>query len=162
MKRKLLIKMKKYLSLIFWITIYLAVAFGVGQITQGEITNWYAELEKPSFNPPNYLFPIVWTILYIMIATAGWKIWQSNKGVRELKWIFIGYTILNWGWTPIFFGGHEILIALIWIAVLNLVTITFILKSWNKERFASLFMMPPLLWTSFAMVLNYSIYILNT
>lgn len=153
--------MKKYLSLIAWIVVYLAVAFGIGQITQGEITSWYAGLEKPSFNPPNYLFPIVWSILYVMIASAGWKIWQSDKQVRELKWIFIGYTILNWAWTPIFFGAHEILLALIWIGVLNVLTVLFIVKSWNVERIAAFLMIPPLLWTSFAMVLNYAINALN-
>lgn len=154
--------MKKYILLILWIAVYVGVAFGIGQVTQGEITSWYAGLEKPSFNPPNFLFPIVWTILYIMIATAGWKIWQSNKDVTDLKILFIAYTILNWAWTPIFFGAHEILFALVWIIILNITALLLIIKSWNKTRLSAVLMIPPLLWTSFAMVLNYSIYILNT
>jgi len=154
--------MKKYISLALWIIVYLAVAFGIGQLSQSAIDSWYAGLEKPALNPPNYIFPIMWTFLYILIASAGWKIWQSQKEVRELKWIFIGYTVLNWAWTPIFFGAQEILLALIWIAVINGLTLTFIILSWNKERLASILMIPPLLWTCFAMYLNYSIYVLNT
>ncbi len=154
--------MNKYIKLIIWIVVYVGVAFGIGQVTQGEITTWYAGLEKPWFNPPNFLFPIVWTILYIMIATAGWKIWQSSKDVKDLKILFVAYTILNWAWTPIFFGAHEILFALVWIIILNITALIFIIKSWNKVRLSAVLMIPPLLWTSFAMVLNYSIYVLNT
>ena len=157
--------MKKIISLVIWIAVYLAVAFGIGQITQGSIQGWYSELNKPSFNPPNYIFPIMWTFLYILIATAGWKIWQVGQNpmasVKDLKWLFIAYTILNWAWTPIFFGGHEILLALIWIIVLNIVTIIFILKAWNNVRFSAVCMILPLFWTLFAAYLNYSIYVLN-
>jgi len=152
---------KKFFTWVIWVGIYLAVAFGIGQSTQGSITTWYAALEKPDLNPPNYIFPIMWTFLYILIASAGWKIWQSYKSVQDLKWLFIGYTILNWSWTPIFFGAQEILLALIWIGVINIITVLFIIKAWNVERIAALLMIPPLLWTSFAMYLNYSIYLLN-
>ncbi len=153
--------MNKYIILVLWIAVYVGIAFGIGQLTQGEIATWYAGLEKPSFNPPNFLFPIVWTILYILIATAGWKIWQSSKEVKDLKILFIFYTILNWGWTLIFFGAHEILFALIWIIILNITALIFIIRSWNKVRLSAVLMIPPLLWTGFAMVLNYSIYVLN-
>ncbi|MEM7618630.1 MAG: TspO/MBR family protein [Pseudomonadota bacterium] len=153
--------MKKYFSLLLWIIVYLAVSFGIGQLTQSEIDGWYAALEKPSLNPPNEIFPIVWTILYIMIASAGWRVWNSQNGVRELKWIFIAYTVLNWGWTPVFFGGHELFFALIWIIILNIWAVAFIVKAWNKERIAAWLMIPPFLWTSFATYLNYSIWMLN-
>jgi tryptophan-rich sensory protein len=153
--------MRKIITWLIWVGAYLAVGFAIGQVTQGSITTWYAALNKPNLNPPNYIFPIAWSILYVMIASAGWKIWQSSHTSKDLKWLFIGYTILNWAWTPIFFGAHQIFLALIWIVLLNLVAIIFIVKSWTVDKIAASLMIPPLLWTCFALYLNYAIYALN-
>ena len=94
---------KPYFKLGFWIIGYLGIAFAIGQVTQGGMQGWYQNLEKPSFNPPNSVFPIVWSILYVMTATAGWNLWRVGAD-QDLKTIFIVYTLMNWLWTPIFFG----------------------------------------------------------
>ena len=153
--------MHKYLKLALWIFIYLAVSFTIGQLTQGGISGWYQNLEKPSFNPPNWIFPVVWTILYIMTATAGWNLWQVGAS-KTLKNIFIGYTLMNWAWTPIFFGLHQITLGLVWIIALSLLNLAFILKAWKPVRLSAVLVIPLLAWTSFASILSYYIWMLNS
>lgn len=153
--------MPKYLSLALWIIFYLAISFGLGQITQGEIQGWYLALQKPSFNPPNWVFGPVWGVLYIMIATAGWKLWRVGA-TKDLKIIFILYTLMNWAWTPIFFGMHNIELGFFWIVSLSLLNLIFIVKAWKPARVPALLMAPLLFWTVFASVLNYTIWTLNS
>ncbi len=156
--------MHQYLKLGIWILAFLAISFGIGQVTQGGIQGgmqgWYQNLQKPSFNPPNYIFPIVWSILYVMIAIAGWNLWRFGAA-KPLKIIFAFYMIMIWLWTPIFFGVHLITGGLIWIIALSLVNLVFIIKAWNPARLSAILMLPLLLWTSFASVLNYFIWALN-
>lgn len=153
--------MPQYIKLILWIGIYLAVSFGIGQLTQSEISGWYQNLEKPSFNPPNFVFPIVWSILYVMTAIAGWNLWRV-AAAKNLKAIFIAYTLMNWAWTPIFFGAHQITLGLVWIIALSLMNLTFIIKAWTPVRLSALLVTPLLAWTSFASVLSYYIWMLNS
>lgn len=153
--------MRKYLTLSLWIVGYLAVSFGIGQVTQGGMQGWYQALEKPAFNPPNLAFPIVWTILYVMTATAGWNLWRVSADTK-LKAIFIGYTLMNWAWTPIFFGLHAIGLALIWIIALTLLNLAFIILAWKPAKLSALLVLPLLGWTAFASVLNYAIWTMNS
>lgn len=153
--------MNRYITLFLWITVYLAISFGLGQLSQGSIDSWYQGLEKPPLNPPNWIFPVMWTTLYILIATAGWKIWQSDTPL-SLKYLFITYTLLNWSWTPVFFGLEQVAGALILITLLNITALIFIIKSWNVVRLSAVLMIPPLLWTLFASYLNGGIWWLNT
>lgn len=152
--------MNTYIKLAFWIIGYLVVSFGISKVTQGEISGWYQDLEKPSFNPPNYIFPIVWSILYVMTATAGWNLWRIGAA-QNLKIIFIVYTLMNWAWTPIFFGAHQLTLGLIWIIALSLVNLLFIAKTWTPARLSAVLVIPLLAWTSFASVLSYFIWMLN-
>jgi len=152
--------MNRYLKLALWIIIYFVVSFGIGQATQGSIQGWYQDLQKPSFNPPNWIFPVMWSILYVTIATAGWRLWQIGAS-KDLKIIFITYTVFNWLWTPIFFGLEQITIGLFWIIAINIINFTFVLRAYPKDKVAALLMMPVLCWTLFAMLLNYKIWELN-
>lgn len=152
--------MHKYGQLALWIIGFLVVSFGMGQVTQGGMQGWYQALEKPSFNPPHYIFPIMWSILYVMIAIAGWHLWRVGAE-KPLKILFAVYMVMNWLWTPIFFGLHSITGGLVWIVALTFVNLVFIIKSWNSVRLSSVLMMPLFLWTSFASVLSYFIWALN-
>jgi tryptophan-rich sensory protein len=152
--------MTQYLKLAIWIIVFLAISFGIGQVTQGGMQDWYQNLEKPSFNPPNYIFPIVWSILYVMIAVAGWNMWRVGAS-KPLKIIFSVYMLMNWLWTPIFFGLHQITMGLVWIVALSLVNLIFIIKAWRSVRLSALLMIPLLAWTSFASLLSYFIWALN-
>lgn len=125
--------------------------------TISAIPTWYVYLNKPSFNPPNYLFGPVWTILYTLIGISLYRIW-IKKG--SLKLFFI-HLLLNAIWTPIFFGLKNLEIAFV-VIVLMVVTLLYIIKSFYKiDKLASHLLIPYLAWISFASILNFSIWNLN-
>ncbi len=154
---------KKYLSLIATIVVYEAISAFIGRATLGDVQGWYATLNKPPLSPPNWLFPVVWTSLYILIASAGWWAWKVPAGKERstLLALFTVYTALNWGWSFVFFSAHLLLPGFIWILVMNLVALGFIAKAWKSERKAAYLMIPPLLWTSFAAYLNFGYWYFN-
>lgn len=125
--------------------------------TISAIPTWYIYLSKPSFNPPNYLFGPVWTILYTLIGISLYRIW-IKKGSLELFFIHL---FLNAIWTPIFFGLKNLEFAFI-IIVLMVVTLLYVIKSFYKiDKLASYLLIPYLAWISFASILNFSIWNLN-
>jgi tryptophan-rich sensory protein len=125
---------------------------------------WFLSLRKPSFNPPNWLFAPVWTTLYVFIAIAGWRVWSRRTGGRQealtlgLWWLQLG---LNFLWSPVFFGGHRIDIALALIAVLLASILGFIATAWPRDRVAALLFAPYALWVAFAAALNAAFYWIN-
>lgn len=121
---------------------------------------WYAGLAKPSFNPPNWIFGPVWTILYVLIAVAGWLVWSRDaKGVLMLLWTI--QIILNFLWSPLFFAAHQIGRALAVIALLLIVDLLFIVFAWNVVPVAAMLFIPYAAWVAFATLLNASIWRLN-
>lgn len=148
--------MKNFLSLAVCILTFEAVSFGIGMVSQGDVDGWYAALNAPPLTPPNIAFPIMWTILYALIAAAGYLLWRHRAapGGRDRLTLFIVYMALNWSWTFIFFGAHLLLTGFLWIALLDLVALALILKSWGDARPVSYLMIPPTLWTLFAAYLN--------
>src|SRR5690606_2890131 len=113
-------------------------------------------LNRPPLAPPNIAFPIMWTILYALIAAAGWHLWRTRKTEDgDFRLIVFGiYMVLNWSWTFIFFTAHLMLPGFLWIMLMNFVAAILIVKSWRAVRPASLSMIPPTLWTCFAAYLN--------
>lgn len=134
-----------------------------GGLTIGFLTapgEWYAGLTKPSFNPPNWLFAPVWTLLYVLIAIAGWRIWRRDAGawLMRLWWVQLA---LNFLWSPIFFAAHQVAIALVVILLLLAMILAFIVTSWRRDRPAALLFTPYAAWVAFASTLNASILALN-
>jgi len=133
--------------------------------TQSSINTWYPTLIKPSFNPPNWLFAPVWTLLFIMMGIAAGMIWNQLENQRELvKKALLFFTVqllLNALWSYLFFGLNNVLLALIEVILLWLVIYeTFhIFKKIDKK--AAYLFIPYLIWVAFAAVLNGSIYYLN-
>ncbi len=144
--------------------ITLAIGFIASLFTRPEIAGWYSILKKPSFNPPPWLFAPVWTALYIMIATAAYLVWKhrSRKPVYIVtRTVYIIQLLLNFSWSIVFFGLHQILGALI-VIILMWISIVVNINLFNKyNRVAGWLLCPYLLWVSFAAVLNASIYLLN-
>lgn len=155
--------MQKYFPLLLWILAFEAISFAIGMATQGDVSQWYATLTPPPLTPPNIAFPVMWTILYALIASAGWVLWTSRHlpGGRERLTLFALYMALNWSWTFIFFTAHLMLTGFLWIVLLDIVAIALIAKSWRDVRPASLLMIPPTLWTCFAAYLNGGYWWLN-
>lgn len=119
---------------------------------------WYAGLEKPHFNPPNWIFGPVWTVLYILIAMAGWRAYEAGSQRLRLWWTQLG---LNFLWSPVFFVLQQPWLAAVIIAALFGVIVAFIAQSWPKDRLSAWGFVPYLAWVGFATVLNLSIAILN-
>lgn len=155
--------MHKYLSLALWVVAFEAVSFAIGMATQGGVDGWYAALNRPPLVPPNIVFPVMWTILYALIAAAGWHLWRARQeqGGRARLILFGLYMALNWSWSFIFFGAHMMLTGFVWIILINATALVLIAKSWRDARTAALLMVPPTLWTMFAAYLNGGFWWLN-
>lgn len=121
---------------------------------------WYEALAKPSFNPPNWLFGPVWTVLYVLIAIAGWRIWQRRRdgGAMKLWWLQL---VLNFLWSPVFFGLERIGPALVVILALLAAILAFIAASWKLDRPSAWLFVPYAAWVAFASLLNAAIWALN-
>jgi len=154
----------KLLPLIVSVAITLSIGGIASYLTAPQIQVWYPFLQKPSFNPPNWLFGPVWTILYIMIGIAAYLVWLRRRD--SLDYINAQYSyflqlLFNFSWTIVFFGLHQIFAALLVIVVL-LTSIVFNISYFSKlNRAAAWLMVPYLLWVCFATVLNFYIYLLN-
>ena len=133
-------------------------AGAIGSIfTQQAIPTWYATLEKPAFNPPNWVFMPVWTLLYVMMGVAAFLVWRKgleSKQVRIALIVFLVQLVLNALWSVAFFGLESPLCGLIVIVALWVAILFTVLKFYRISRVASVLMWPYLLWVSFAAVLN--------
>lgn len=121
---------------------------------------WYAALNKPSFNPPNWLFGPVWTVLYVLIAMAGWRTWEAGRssGRMTLWWVQL---VLNFLWPPVFFVLQQPWIALPIILCLLVTILLFARRSWTADRVSAVAFLPYAAWVAFASVLNLSLAVLN-
>lgn len=121
---------------------------------------WYASLAKPPFNPPNWIFGPVWSVLYVMIAVAGWRLWTSHRDSLSMK-IWWAALALNFIWSPVFFGAQQLAAALVIILGLLALIYAFIAKTWQLDRLAAWLFIPYAAWVSFATLLNASLWWLN-
>lgn len=139
------------------------LGFLSGLLTMNEIKIWYASLNKPSFNPPNFIFGPVWTMLYILMGVSlSIIIAQENSKLRTRSiTLFLIQFILNLAWSSLFFNFHLIGSALIEIIAMLLVILLMVLNFYKVNRIAGILQIPYLIWVSFATILNLYIYILN-
>ena len=122
--------------------------------------DWYAGLIKPSFNPPNWIFGPVWSLLYVAIAVAGWRSWQRDRTGHGMK-IWSVQMLANFAWSPVFFAAHRIDVAFGIILLLLLTIAGFIILSWRGDRWSALLFAPYAAWVGFASALNGAILLLN-
>ncbi|WP_374948686.1 TspO/MBR family protein [Mucilaginibacter sp.] len=146
----------------------LAITLSIGgvasMVTRPEITGWYTTLTKPNFTPPNWLFPVAWTTLYILIGISAYLIWKRRDNSTTYKTavaIYVVQLALNFSWSIVFFGLHQVFAALIVIILLLVFIILNINWFGRCTKTAAWLLVPYLLWVGFAMLLNLSIYILN-
>jgi benzodiazapine receptor len=139
----------------------LTVGWAGSFITTSQIPTWYAALSRPAWTPPNWLFAPVWTTLYVLMGIAGWRVAHpSAPGHRAwpVWWIQL---VLNGIWTPLFFGAHQVALALVVILALAVTIGLFIRATWSRDRFTALLFVPYLVWISYASSLNAAILWLN-
>ena len=146
------------LGLIFFLALVLGGGLTIGYLTRpGE---WFIQLAKPSFNPPGWLFGPVWTVLYVMIAVAGWRLWcVAEAGITKwLWWVQLG---LNFSWSPVFFRANQIGSALAIILLLLITILGLIALTWHRDRTTAWLLVPYMAWVAFASALNVAIFQLN-
>ena len=149
------------------LVVILAICFSaaaVGSVaTAPNIPTWYAALAKPSWNPPNWLFGPVWTMLYVCMSVAAWLVWRQG-GLRQAHRplsLFAVQLVLNAAWSWLFFGfqmpGVAFVEVLVLLAAIAATTVAF----WSRSKAAGMLMLPYLGWVAFASVLNFTIWRLN-
>jgi tryptophan-rich sensory protein len=150
----------KYLSLVI-ILLVTFIAPMIGSYATATFKEpWYSEIVLPTFNPPSWVFAPVWTTLYLMMSIAIWKIWKNSFNTRILKIYFI-HLFFNSTWSIVFFGFHLIGLALVNLIII-LLFIIFLMKEYLMRDKISFYLMTPYLaWSSYALILNSSIFLLN-
>lgn len=146
------------------LALFLAACFGAAAL--GALfppDAWFQDLRKPDWQPPNAVFGPVWTVLYGLIAVAGWRVWRTPDGplrsralgLYALQWV------LNAAWSPVFFGAHRMDLALGVITALVLAVLALIWSARQVDRLAAALLLPYLAWLLFASVLNATLWQLN-
>ena len=148
-------------TMIYIKAILLPVLIGalVGIITSGSMD--YNMLQKPPLAPPGAVFPIVWTILYILMGVSYGILKVNNQTDEEIDWIYYIQLAINALWSIIFFNFKWRLFAFIWIILLAVAVISMIRKFYEKNKTSGLLQLPYILWVIFAAYLNFGFYILN-
>ncbi len=142
----------------------LVVGFLSGFATSDAISGWYVDIVKPSFNPPNWIFGPVWTILYTLMGISAALVWHQGWEKREVKIALSFFAIqllLNGLWSIIFFGAQQLGLAFAEIILLWIMIVVCIILFSNINKTASYLLIPYLLWVSFATILNFNIWQLN-
>ncbi len=148
------------LGLIIFLVMCFAVASIGAAFPPGE---WYAQLAKPAFNPPAWVFGPVWTVLYVLMAVAAWRVWCDGSWHehRIALTLFVLQLGLNGLWSPLFFGLKRLDLALLDLILLWIALLATILRFRRTSKLAAALLLPYLAWVSFAGVLNYSLLSMN-
>lgn len=150
----------KSLSLIF-ILLITFIASGIGGFTTATFKEpWYSQIILPNYNPPSWVFGPVWTTLYILMSVAIWRVWIIYYDNKILKLYFL-HLFFNMIWSVIFFGLHQIGLALLDLIIIIFFIILLMKIYYLKDKISFTLMVPYFLWSSYALILNFSIFILN-
>ena len=151
----------KFLSFTLFLTITFSASF-IGRLTTlSSKEPWYSQLEKSNFNPPDWIFAPVWTTLYLMMTLAIWIFWHSKNRDINTIYIYFIHILLNTTWSIVFFAMHNIFLALINLMILVLLIIVLTLRFKRVNNVSAYLMIPYLLWSCYALFLNFNLYLLN-
>ena len=151
----------KFLSFVLFFIITYSASFIGGFVTVSLKEPWYSQLIKSNYNPPDWIFAPVWTTLYLMMTLAIWFFWHSNRRDMNTVYIYFIHIVFNTTWSIVFFGLHQILLAFLVLLILIFLIIILIVR-FKRVNLASYYLMIPyLLWTFYALFLNFNLMILN-
>ena len=157
--------MNKTVKIAIALIVCLLVGYSASVVTRPSVESWYPTLIKPIFNPPNWIFMPMWTLLYILMAVAAGLVWdkikEQNEVVKKALAFFLIQLTLNAIWSYLFFGLKNPMLALIEIALLWLMIYETYLKFIKINKTAGYLLIPYLAWVAFAAILNASIWWLN-
>ena len=144
---------------------FLPVTFGASAIGSLATINykepWYSLLNKPTFNPPDWVFGPVWTTLYLMMTLAIWLFWHSKSRNKNTVYVYLIHLVFNTTWSVVFFVFHNMVLALFVLILLIGLIINLILRFKRVNVVSSYLMIPYLLWCSFALLLNINLIMIN-
>ena len=157
---------KRYQSLVLILLATYAISLPASIITIPSVATWYVDIIKPNFNPPNWVFGPVWTTLYALMSVAVWNVWNEIKKIKSYEakkiiFIYFVHLLVGASWSFVFFGMHQIgLATFIIVTILGFIIILMKIY-WPINKISFYLMTPYLLWTSYALILNISIWKLN-
>jgi len=154
---------RQALGLLAFLVLVFAVYGASVTVTQPAIEGWYAQIAKPGFTPPNVVFPVAWTVIFALIALAGWQAWRRSEP-GTFGWplaCFLTQLALNFAWSALFFGQGDVFLALVDVVALILAILATTTAFWQISRAAGVMLLPYLAWVCFATVLNAEILRLN-
>ena len=151
----------KFLSLILFSIVTFSASFIGGLVTISIKEPWYSGLIKSNYNPPDWIFAPVWTTLYLMMTLAIWFFWHTKNRDINTVYIYFIHIIFNTTWSIVFFGLHQIFLAMIVLVILIIFIIVLILRFKRVNLVSYYLMIPYLLWTTYALFLNLNLLILN-
>jgi len=162
-------RVKSALVLVAFITISFAVAALGSLATFQNVDGWYADAAKASWNPPNWIFGPVWTVLYTLMSVAAWLVWRRRREapVRGPLTAYVVQLVLNAIWTPVFFGLYPAIgspalwIALVIILALDVTVLVTMIRFWKVSKAAAWLLVPYWAWVLFATTLNAALAVLN-
>lgn len=151
----------KWKPLLLSLFISLGIGALSGLLTRGSIS-LYQTVRRPQLSPPAGVFPVVWTVLYILMAISAYLIYESGSKCRKPSLIIYGIQlVVNFFWPVIFFNWHAYLFAFLWLILLWCLVLVMIVLFYRCRRCAALLQIPYFLWLSFALYLSYSVWALN-
>jgi tryptophan-rich sensory protein len=152
-----------WLGLIVLLVICFAAAGIGGAVTTPKIATWYAALAKPNWNPPNWIFGPVWSVLYLCMAIAAWLVWRQGglAGAATPLALFAVQLVLNLAWSWLFFGFQNPGLAFVDIVLLWAAIAATMVAFWSRSAIAGILFVPYLAWVSFAAILNFVVWRLN-
>ena len=151
----------KFLSFILFFVITFSASFVGGLVSINLKEPWYSELIKSKYNPPDWIFAPVWTTLYLMMTLAIWFFWHTKNRDINTVYIYFIHIIFNTTWSIVFFGFHQIFLALVILMILIFLIVVLIIR-FKRVNFVSYYLMIPfLLWCWYALFLNFNLLILN-
>ena len=151
----------KFISFVLFFIITYSASFIGGMATISFKEPWYSQLVKSNYNPPDWIFAPVWTTLYLMMTLAIWFYWHSKNREMNTIYIYFIHIVFNTTWSIVFFGLHQILLAFIVLMILIALIIILILRFKRVNYVSTYLMIPYLLWSCYALFLNFKLYILN-
>ena len=151
----------KFLSFVLFLIITYSASFIGGFVTVSLKEPWYSQLVKSNLNPPDWIFAPVWTTLYLMMTLAIWFFWSSKNRDMKTVYIYFIHIVFNTTWSIVFFGLHQILLALAVLMILIFLIVILIIRFKRVNSVSYYLMIPYLLWCCYALFLNINLLILN-
>nr|WKF60017.1 Tryptophan-rich protein TspO [Paraburkholderia busanensis] len=149
--------MRRLPSLIVFLALTLATGFVASRFLPDA---WYVALHKPAFNPPDWVFPPAWSLLYVLMSVAAWRVWKRD-GLSAAIVLWAVQLPFNAAWMWLFFGLHRPGVALVDIVVLLVLIVALTCVFWRRDRWAGMMLVPYVAWVAFAAVLNHALWQMN-